>query len=140
MPPLNSLNSIREHPSAREGVPLRIFEEPVPARDLALRLLLLASVVLSPVCAQRGGPYRLKAGDQIRMSVFQESNLLTEVQFIQSGEASFPLNGPVNLAGQTPREAESAVTALYNADYLVLVVRAEATPIAPVRRAPRDPR
>jgi hypothetical protein len=39
------------------------------------------------------------------------------------------------LAGQTLREAESAVTALYNADYLVPVVRAEATPIAPVRRA-----
>ena len=98
-------------------------------------LLLLASVVLSPVCAQRGGPYRLKAGDQIRMSVFQESNLLTEVQLIQGGKASFPLIGPVNLAGQTLREAESAVTALYNADYLVPVVRAEATPIAPVRRA-----
>ena len=91
--------------------------------------------MLSPVCAQRGGPYRLNAGDQIRMSVFQESNLLTEVQLIQGGEASFPLNGPVNLAGQTLREAESAVTALYNADYLVPVVRAEATPIAPVRRA-----
>jgi protein involved in polysaccharide export with SLBB domain len=62
------------------------------------------------------------------------------VQLIQGGEASFPLNGPVNLAGQTLREAESAVTALYNADYLVPVVRAEATPIGPCQTGPRDPR
>ena len=96
--------------------------------------------MLSPVCAQRGGPYRLKAGDQIRMSVFQESNLLTEVQLIQGGKASFPLNGPVNLAGQTLREAESAVTALYNADYLAVRGPRRSNPHRPCQTGPRDPR
>ena len=53
------------------------------------------------------------------MSVYQEPDMLTDVALTQAGEASFPLIGSVSLAGQTLKEAEQAITQLYNADYLV---------------------
>lgn len=82
-------------------------------------LLALSGLLALSAHAQQVGPYHLKAGDQVRMSVFQEPELLTEVHLTVSGEASFPLIGSVQLGGQTIKEAETAVTALYNTDYLV---------------------
>jgi len=87
-----------------------------PLRVLSACLFL---VIVTPGYGQDNAPYRLKSGDKIRLNVFQEPDLLTEVAITQGGGASFPLIGTVQLSGQTLQEAETAVTTLYNADYLV---------------------
>ena len=83
-------------------------------------VLLVALAGAGLLIAQEGSePYRLKANDQVRLSVFQEPDLLTEVTLTLGGEASFPLIGSVKLGGMSLKEAEERVTELYNADYLV---------------------
>lgn len=91
---------------------------PLRAACGALFAILVASA--SSLHAQGDdGVYRLKPNDQIRLNVFQEPDLMADVQLTLSGEASFPLIGSVPLGGKSLKEAEEEVTALYNADYLV---------------------
>lgn len=61
----------------------------------------------------------IKAGDSIKMEVFNEDDLTTRTKLLQSGEAVFPLIGSVNLGGLTIQEATEKVTGLYAKDYLV---------------------
>ncbi len=82
---------------------------------LHLVLLFLAF----PTEAQVAPLYRLKANDQVRLTVFREPDLTVTEQLTAAGEVSFPLIGSVRLLGLTIAEAEALVTARYDADYLV---------------------
>jgi polysaccharide biosynthesis/export protein len=61
----------------------------------------------------------IKAGDSIKMEVFNEEELTTRTKLLQSGEAVFPLVGSVNLGGLTIQQATEKITGLYATDYLV---------------------
>jgi len=61
----------------------------------------------------------IKAGDSIKMEVFNEEELTTRTKLLQSGEAVFPLIGSVNLGGLTIQQATEKITGLYAKDYLV---------------------
>ena len=71
------------------------------------------------VYGQDSSTYRLKSSDTIRLTVFQEPDLTATEQLTVAGEVSFPLIGSVKLLGLSLAEAESLVTARYDADYLV---------------------
>lgn len=53
-----------------------------------------------------GGLYRLAAGDLVRVTVYQNPDLTLETRLPDSGRVSFPLLGPVELAGLTVAQAE----------------------------------
>ncbi len=89
------------------------------SRLLGIVLSLLGLAALAPAQAPEQGDYRLKPNDQISMTIFEHTDLLTLVQLTASGEASFQLIGTIKLGGKTLREAESLVAAAYDADYLV---------------------
>src|SRR5436190_31750 len=57
------------------------------------------------------GPYQLGGGDVIRVSVYGEDNLSKTYKVDDSGMISFPLVGPVHVAGLTAEQAASAIAA-----------------------------
>ena len=89
---------------------------------LAATLLLSAWVAASPLAAQAqqqsssaapmGGPtaeYKLGAGDVIRITVFQNPDLLLETHVSEGGTLSFPLLGVIRLGGLTVGQAEKLI-------------------------------
>ena len=63
--------------------------------------------------------YVLQPSDLIRVQVFQEEDLNREVRISQECSVNLPLVGKVDLSGKTARQAEDAIRALYERDYLV---------------------
>lgn len=63
--------------------------------------------------------YILKANDVVSLSVFNEASLSSQTRILQTGEAMFPLIGPVKIAGLSISGAMEKLRALYDADYLV---------------------
>lgn len=63
--------------------------------------------------------YVLQPYDQIQVEVFQEPDLERQVRLSQESNVSLPLIGTVNLKGKTVHEAQEAIRALYDRDYLV---------------------
>lgn len=63
--------------------------------------------------------YRLAPNDVIRIKVFQEDDLTTELRLAKDGTATFPLLGVVNLGDKTVDEAASQIRDLLGKDYLV---------------------
>jgi polysaccharide export outer membrane protein len=63
--------------------------------------------------------YVLKSSDVVRLSVFEEDDLSARTRILQTGEAVFPLIGPVKIAGMSIRAATTTIRDLYAADYLV---------------------
>ena len=61
--------------------------------------------------------YLLQRADVIRMSIFQEADMMTEAMIGKSGMVSFPLIGSVQVKGLTIKEVEKNVKALYEKDY-----------------------
>jgi polysaccharide biosynthesis/export protein len=53
--------------------------------------------------------YRLAAGDQIRITVFQVADLSLETRITEAGVISYPLLGSVSLVGLTISEAEQRI-------------------------------
>src|SRR5689334_14361463 len=51
--------------------------------------------------------YRLSPNDVVRIKVFQEDDLTTEIRIAKDGTATFPLVGTVNLGDKTVDEAAS---------------------------------
>src|ERR1700679_2762941 len=51
------------------------------------------------------GDYRLAGGDTIRISVFQNPELMLETRVAESGDITFPLIGRLNVRGMTIDEA-----------------------------------
>jgi len=63
--------------------------------------------------------YRLSPNDLVRIKVFQEDDLTTEIRLAKDGSATFPLLGGINLGGKTVDEAAATVRDLLGKDYLV---------------------
>jgi polysaccharide export outer membrane protein len=63
--------------------------------------------------------YRLSANDVVRVRVFQEDDLATELRLGKDGSATFPLLGIVNLGGKTVEEAAATIRDALGKDYLV---------------------
>lgn len=63
--------------------------------------------------------YRLSSGDIIRITVYKNPDLTSEVKVSGSGSISFPLLGKVNLGGLSISEAESLIsTKLRSSNYV----------------------
>ncbi|MFD2256112.1 polysaccharide biosynthesis/export family protein [Luteolibacter algae] len=63
--------------------------------------------------------YTLRPSDLVRLSVYEEPELDTEVRILKSGQASFPLIGSVEVAGLSVTAATAKIRDLYAKDYLV---------------------
>ncbi|WP_332814714.1 polysaccharide export protein EpsE [Ramlibacter sp.] len=72
--------------------------------------------------SNKGAPsadYRLGAGDQIRVQVYQNPDLSIEARVSEQGTINYPLVGSVNLGGSTIAEAENKIaSALRNGQFL----------------------
>ncbi len=78
------------------------------------RLLILLILALYGVIghASEDNDYRLSAGDMMRIVVFQNPDLTTEVRVSESGVISYPLLGSVELGGLTIPTAEKKIAGL----------------------------
>ncbi|ALN73820.1 MULTISPECIES: polysaccharide biosynthesis/export family protein [unclassified Aureimonas] len=63
-------------------------------------------------------PYKLDAGDRLRVTVFEQDNLSGTYAVDKSGYLSLPLVGAVPARGKTTQEIEAAVTAALRNGYL----------------------
>ncbi len=64
------------------------------------------------------GPYRLDAGDRIRVTVFEQEALTNTYAVDQSGYISFPLVGAVPARGATAQQLEKALALKLQNGYL----------------------
>jgi polysaccharide export outer membrane protein len=89
-------------------------------RDMA-RWLLAAMLMVVGLGAQAApqSEYVLGAGDQIRISVFQNPDLLLETRITEGGTISYPLLGTVKLGGLSVSDAEKKIaTGLRDGNFL----------------------
>lgn len=56
-------------------------------------------------------PYRLGAGDRIRITVFDQADLTNSYSVDQAGYVSFPLIGSIPARGHTAKEVEATLSA-----------------------------
>jgi polysaccharide export outer membrane protein len=66
-----------------------------------------------------GGDTVLHNNDLIRITVFQEDDLLTETRISKSGYITFPLLGSLRLAGKTVDEATAEIRQKLDKDYII---------------------
>jgi protein involved in polysaccharide export with SLBB domain len=62
--------------------------------------------------------YRLDAGDKVRITVFNETNLSGEFEIDGKGSLAYPLVGTIEAQGLTPRQLEQAIINRLNQGYL----------------------
>jgi polysaccharide export outer membrane protein len=79
-----------------------------------VRLLCLLLLTMHAMVAQAAedNDYRLGAGDNMRIVVFQNPDLTTEVRVSESGVVSYPLLGSVELGGLTIAVAEKKIAGM----------------------------
>ena len=63
-------------------------------------------------------PYRLGAGDRLRVTVFEQEGLTNTYSVDQSGYFAFPLIGAVPARGHTPQQIEATLAAKLREGYL----------------------
>lgn len=70
---------------------------------------------------QRGAPgdTLLRNNDLVRITVFQEDDLLTETRISKTGYINFPLLGALELAGKTVDEATAEIRNRLDKDYII---------------------
>jgi len=81
------------------------------ARKLLAGILCTLAAVLS-LCARAQEPhaeYRLRAGDVVSISVFQNADLKLDTRITESGNISYPLIGVIRIGGMTIAAAEQAI-------------------------------
>jgi polysaccharide export outer membrane protein len=81
-------------------------------RIIQLSLLLVLAVIAAVAQAAESNDYRMGAGDMMRIVVFQNPDLTTEVRVSESGVISYPLLGSVELGGLTISAAEKKIASL----------------------------
>jgi polysaccharide export outer membrane protein len=82
----------------------------VPLRAATvLFILAIALFALAAIAADGRGDYRLGAGDNIRVQVFQNPDLQLETRVSESGLITYPLVGALKLGGRTILEAQGVV-------------------------------
>ena len=79
---------------------------------ISLVLLLLLAVYGLTAQAVESNDYRLGTGDTLRIVVFQNPDLTTEVRVSESGLISYPLLGSVELGNLSISEAEKKIARL----------------------------
>jgi protein involved in polysaccharide export with SLBB domain len=79
----------------------------------------VAQAGTAPSRAEGVRSYRLAPNDVIRIKVFQEDDLTTELRLAKDGTATFPLLGAINLGDKTVDEAASQIRDLLGKDFLV---------------------
>lgn len=84
--------------------------EDVPAVPLTANSLPAASEIAT---------YRLTPNDVIKVKVYQEEDLTTDLRISRDGTATFPLLGIINLGGKTVEEATGLIRESLGKDYLV---------------------
>jgi len=82
---------------------------------LAIALILLAA---GPASAEDKA-YTLGAGDKLRITVYNETDLSGEFEVSGQGSISVPLLGQVQVIGKTTAEVQAILTQKYGKDYLV---------------------
>ena len=97
-------------------------------RHSFVSIALLAGLILSGCSGYRPAPaafhemldqpYRLGAGDQIRVTVFEQEALTNTYSVDQSGYLAFPLVGAVPARGHTVQQIESALATKLRQGYL----------------------
>ncbi|MDT9001321.1 polysaccharide export protein EpsE [Paucibacter sp. APW11] len=75
----------------------------------ALQTVHAADVAPASGTAAVAAEYRLGAGDVVRISVYQNPDLLLETRVSENGIISYPLLGPVHLGGRTLSQAERVI-------------------------------
>lgn len=92
----------------------------IPARVFSLALMLLAALFSITVSAQGGvQEYRLGAGDNIRITVFQNPDLMLEARVSEEGTITYPLIGVVKIGGMTIAGAERTIaSALQSGNFI----------------------
>ena len=84
-----------------------------PAPPYHLMKLLYAAVVLFVAFAlsahAQPPDFLLGPGDMIKITVFQNPELTTEARVAESGAITFPLIGPVEVAGQSVSQVEESI-------------------------------
>lgn len=78
-------------------------------RLLGAMLVILAAAFALCVRAQDGLEYRLGAGDNIRISVFQNPDLTLETRVSEDGAITYPMIGRVRIGGMTIAAAEQTI-------------------------------
>src|SRR5688572_27057903 len=79
----------------------------------------IESVQTISVASVAAPTYRLSPNDVLRVKVFQEDDLTTELRLGKDGSATFPLLGVIHLGGRTVDEAAATIRELLGKDYLV---------------------
>lgn len=63
-------------------------------------------------------PYRLGAGDRVRVTVFEQESLTNTYSVDQSGYLAFPLVGAIPARGSSAQQIEAAIAAKLRQGYL----------------------
>ncbi len=82
-------------------------------------LLLMLAAAGAVSAAQPGATYKLGTGDEIRIQVYGEDDLLMETRVSDSGVIAYPFIGELEVAGHTPAEVEAMIVDGLKPDYLV---------------------
>ncbi|MBL8446416.1 MAG: polysaccharide export protein EpsE [Zoogloeaceae bacterium] len=78
-------------------------------RTLLPLLFWLATLGVGGAQAASGPEYVLGSGDVIRITIFQNPDLTTEVRVSENGQITFPLLGPLTLGGLSVAGAERSI-------------------------------
>ncbi len=97
-----------------------MFRAPRGLLLVAVALLFAFVASVSPVGAQPAErqQYVLGPGDQIRLTVFGESDLSGEFKVGDDGTVALPLIGQIPAKGQTPAQLEKAIAQTLHPDYV----------------------
>jgi protein involved in polysaccharide export with SLBB domain len=98
-----------------------IFASRISRFGSAYGFLAIALAVVVTVCsvaAAQSMPYRLDAGDVLRISVYGQDDLSGKFDVDGDGLISLPLIGEVTAAGLTPRELEQEIVSRLKPDFL----------------------
>ncbi len=61
----------------------------------------------------------LKVNDLVRLTVYKEDDMTTEVRISKTGDISLPLLGNVHIAGETVAEAAEQIRSRLDKDYII---------------------
>ena len=81
-------------------------------------LLVLSSLLHAQDDANLRETYVLRANDTVKLSVYEEPELATEVTILKTGQAVFPLIETLEIAGLTLTEASEEIRKRYAKDYI----------------------
>jgi len=92
----------------------------LPRLSGLFRLVLLLALSLPCIGRAEVDPtYILRPNDSIRLAVYDEPDLSSQVRILKTGQASFPLIGSVEVSGMSVADAAGKIRDLYAKDYLV---------------------